>query len=302
LELCNRYYEGNHPEIGKHHLMLGLAYAEKGDNELALENYQKALLIFPNYPQQYQEEMTYTYLAMAEIFVKQENEAEAVKFYEVGLQFARETLGEDHIKMADYYLFWADLLRNNPEKPGETVEYLKKALNIYLAAEEVDPQALIDIYFDLGTTLYKEKEYKESLKYLEECKEICLEVPQSSKKTLEETYNNIALVYYQEENFDESIKYFQQALNVCAKVGDQKDLDIYYRNIGLAYDSKGMLEEAIKYFEKALELAVKNFGKKGKITRDYYEIVLERLARAERMEDLENVRAKFDFDFSHAPL
>ena len=107
-------------------------------------------------------------------------------------------------------------------------------------------------------------------------------------------------MYYQQENFDESIVFFQKALDVCAKYGDQKDLDIYYRNIGLAYDSKGMLEKAIEYFEKALELAVKNFGKRGKITRDYYEIVLERLARAERMEDLEKVRAKFDFEFNPA--
>ena len=298
LELCNKYYEGNHPEIGKHHLMLGLAYAEKGEYELALDNYQKALLIFPSHPQQYQEEMTYTYLAIAEIYVKQENEAEAVKFYQIGLQFAKETLGEEHIKMADYYLFWADLLRNNPEKPGETVEYLKKALNIYLNTEDVDSNALIDLYFDLGTTLYKEKEYKEALKYLEECKKRAIVNPSASSKVLEETYNYIALVYYQQENFDESIAYFQKALDVCGKYGDQKDLDIYYRNIGLAYDSKGMLEKAIEYFEKALELAVKNFGKRGKITRDYYEIVLERLARAERMEDLEKVRAKFDFEFN----
>ena len=54
-----------------------------------------------------------------------------------------------------------------------------------------------------------------------------------------------------------------------------------------------MQQEAIDNFNTALDLAEKNFGKKAKITREYFEILVDRYARVEKFDAIEKLRTRF---------
>ena len=295
LEICKDKLDNNNTESGKHYFMLGLINFERGELNKALEYYQRALSVLSNYPNQYLEEIIYSYLAISEINLTLKEESEAKKYYDHGLEFAIQNFGEDHPKIGDYYLFWADLIRQKEEKAQEFKDYLSKTLSIYLKSKDTDPSTIIDLYFDLGTLNNKEGNLEEAAKCFQEC--INLSTKDGSRiKVIEKVYNFLGMIDFQKEEYENSIDHFKKALEICLKSDDQRDLDVYYRNIGLAYDKKGVDEEVIAYFQKAFDIALKKFGKKSQITRDYFEILVERLARLERIEEIDKLRMQFNPD------
>lgn len=291
LSLCKLYYDEGQPEFAKNYLMLGLAFFEQGDHVNALENYQKALTIFLRYPKQYYEEITYSYLSIAQIHFLLGQQEQGTTAYEKGLDFTIKTLGKQHPRLAEYYLFWTDLLKQQG-KGKEAKDVLEKALDIYLQSDSKDWETISELYADIGDVLYKEGEYEQALKYYEESLK-SVEKANVKIKIKEKVNNAIGLVYFQQQKFEESEKYFQKALDLCSKSTDSKNLDIYYKNLGVCYESRNMDKEAMASFTKALDLAEKNFGKSGKITREYFEILVDRLARQEKFEEIEKLRMRF---------
>ena len=238
LNIIKKHYKEDHPDIGKQYFTLGVLYFERHHFVKALENCQKALEIYLKNPELHKEEVSFLYLKIAETYALQKDEKQAIENYQKGVQFTIDNFGEEYPKLADYYLFWSDIIRYNKEKLPESKSSLQKALNIYLKSEDVQSLTIIDIHFDLGVMLYLEANYEEALKHFQESLQWTFDKGPLRPKVAEDTYNFVGLSYLQLKKFDESIENFNKALESCEKSGETKHLDVYHRNLGLAMKIK----------------------------------------------------------------
>lgn len=293
VKIAEKHLKEDDADLARYNFTKGILYFETHDFAKASETFQKALKIYLNHAAERKEEVAYLYLKIAETYALLKDEKNATEIHKTGLDFTLENLGPEHPKLADYYLFWSDLIRYHKDRLAESKESLNKALAIYLKSPETDPVTIIDIYFDLGVMLYLEGNYEEGLKNFKESMAWATREGPYRLKVAEDTHNFMGLIYLQLKQFDESIENFTQAMEKCVQSEQNKHLDVYYRNLGLAHENKGDTTKAVECFQKALELAAKNFGKKEQVTREYVDALVMRLTQLERVEEAEKLKKEY---------
>jgi protein O-mannosyl-transferase len=197
---------------------LGRAYHDAGRYKEAVEVYQKATLLKPNY-QLAHNGLGMAYKALG--FYKEAMEAFQTAFRiqpnsHLGLK-ALSNLGAIYIEM---------------DRQGEAIEILKKAI-------QLQPNDA-DIHYKLGLAYYKAGRYQEAIKSYQNAIQ--------SKPGDSDTYNNLGLIYYHLGHYRDAVEAFKKAI-----VLKSDDEELHYK-LGVTWAALGNHTAAIESYKETIRI------------------------------------------------
>ncbi|MBL4654256.1 MAG: tetratricopeptide repeat protein [Bacteroidia bacterium] len=227
-------------------LNLGIAYVESGDNQTAIQNYQKVITIDPKY------DKAYYNMGNAYFNLKDWNKAEETyrKAFEINPQYVKAyyNLGNVYLKLnrnkeaVQYYdkalildPGYVDIYNNKGNALTNMDEY-EKAVEVYKKAISINPNGPM-LYNNMGNALNHMKKYDEAIASFKKAIQI--------NPTYLSAINNIGVAYFYKKNYKEAIKFFSRVLQV-----DPKDRGAVM-NIGFCYQQLGDKKKAKQFFDKA---------------------------------------------------
>jgi tetratricopeptide (TPR) repeat protein len=267
---------------------LGNALFQKGQVDGALEQFQKALALFPNYVEAHSnlgaalfqkgqvDDAAAHYKRALEI-----NPNHAQANYNLGLVLFEKGQVDDAIahyrkavKMSPYYPEAHNSLGNALLRKGE----LDEALEQFQKALEINPD-YVDARSNLGATLFQKGQVDSAVAQYRKALEI--------NPDYVNAHYNLGNALFQKGQLDEAIAQFQKAVEInpdCAdahyKLGNalykrgqsdeaidqfQKALGVNpnyvdaHSNLGVILFRKGQLDEAVAEFQKAVEISPNSF-------------------------------------------
>ncbi|MEX0647259.1 MAG: tetratricopeptide repeat-containing sensor histidine kinase [Balneolaceae bacterium] len=232
------------------HNFLGTAYGYKNENRPALENYEKAIELAGDMPEEEQARTTAgVRMNMAGIYMNQGNTKQAFENYLTAVRFSEST-GDT--------LFWVTTLNNignaynDVESYDEAAFYLEKAMGI--AENKSLKNELYRIHLNLANTRSNQERFEDAAELYNKALEIEREIRPGSPPVV--LYYNLGRLNTQMGNFEESEDYFVQSLKFAEEGNIPQG--IYYNNLGLGklYAEQQEYEQAISYLETAYKVAV----------------------------------------------
>lgn len=85
------------------------------------------------------------------------------------MSIAIGALGVNSPKVADYYLFWRELLRYKTDNLKGASTYYRIALDIYAKSDQKDQPKVTGMYYDVGVLYFNKGNIAETMKHLKEC-------------------------------------------------------------------------------------------------------------------------------------
>ena len=182
----------------------------------AIESYQKAVQLNPNFPE------AYNNLGLA--LHRKNMLDEAIESYQKAVQL--------NPKYSDAYNNLADALSIKGQ--------IKAAVSYYEKALLFNPDCP-DIYVNLGNVYLKTGHIEKSIRYFKKAQDM-------SNPNLPAIFNGLGNAFLSMNQYSEAISYFQKAM-------EHKPSDLNsYINIGVAQKDQGNFNEAMLWYEKALTL------------------------------------------------
>ncbi|MEI7595583.1 MAG: tetratricopeptide repeat protein [Bacteroidota bacterium] len=232
------------PENGRGLMNYGLTQMNKANYDIALLNFEKALIYCPYYS------TLHINLGIIKNVLNRSIEAE---------DHFKKSIQYEPTSPSAYYYYSNFLKQHN--RLGEARQMAEKALDLNSAYMDAR-YTLMAIYSDLElwdnlkTTAEKTLELlpsdKVSLTYLDASmkrqSKIDASVELAKNSQTPESYLNLSMMYYQKGLFEKCIEASYEAIKLKPDYADA------YNNIGAAYNSLGKFEEAVKACEKAIQL------------------------------------------------
>jgi len=297
MELCQKLFKPNVPKVAESFLMGGAMNFLTNNYDKALDCYTKATNILSEYPNEYNEQVSFAYLTMTEIYLAKKKVPEARQCFEKALNIAIKIAGPESMKVGELYHFWGDQMKYKVMNPKDALAHYFKAMDIYRkGVKKGEEEKLISLGYDIGILLFQGKYYDKALEHLNESLDLTLKNP-SKSRFLEDIYNAIASIYFQQNKYAESIEYFTKAIDSCSKSqGEKKEVDVYYRNLGLAYSHSGFPEKAINSFRKAFDLALEAHGKENEKTQLYLHFLADEYVKNHNYAESEKLLKEYQVD------
>lgn len=254
LNLANTgYFTSNHSEgLAKTYNRLGNAYHLKGQNEKALEFFNKALSFSRELESKIELGRSLTNISsIYRIYGKYEN---AIEYDIRALKLYEEENYQDGIAWTSINIARLLSVLNNQNK---AIEYAKKALLIYNELEknaDYKPGAILATS-ELGKIFHQKGDLKIALSYFEEVLE--LNIKADNQYGIANTMANIGKIYFEAGNYNESIKQLNQALSIKMSLSDSLEFPEIYNYLGNAYLQKNRYAKAEDYFNKGYQIAQK---------------------------------------------
>ncbi len=265
---------------------MGYVYSSRGDNQMALEYYDKSLKIYEEIGDKNSianglSNMGYAYYGLGDNQMTLEYWHKSLRIREEmedknGIAFGLNNIGAiynsqgDVPKALDY---WHKSLRIREEledKNGtalslsnigaiynsqgditKALEYFNKSLKIQQEIGDKEGRAyslnnMGMIYRNQGDTSMAFEHFNKSLRIYEE-------IGNNKGKAL--SLNNIGLIYFSQGDIPKALEYFNKSLNIKQQLGDKNGMAASLSNIGDSEMRQGKLGSAQKHLEKALALA-----------------------------------------------
>lgn len=233
------------PENGRGLMNYGITQMEKGNYEIALEYYNKALLITPYYPYLHvNTAILYNAMGRADMAEKYYlsaldygNSIYVTHYHYAKFLFEKERYSEalyhaeQTLKLSPYFLDNIHLLYDiyfNLNKFNELQFLLEETLNLY-------PE-------DNYSVIYKGMDFSKDLTKAQLAEQVAKTNPSA------ENYLNLSLEYYYVEEYEKCIEACYKALEINPKYAEA------YNNICSAYNCLKEWEKACEACEKAIEL------------------------------------------------
>lgn len=224
---------------------LGDAYLNRGDYDVALNNFKRALVIHESLNDQKSAARDYNSIGYA--YEKKGNFYEALKILKKAIKIEEDNLDKEALAIGYNNLglaYW------NQSEFANALEYFFKALKLF---EEIGkPDRIAKCYNNIGNISVSQGNYQAALKYYF----LSLKTAEKlqNKTDLGYIYNNIGMVYVQEKKIAPAVQFFQKSLRICEEIGDKEGIATSYLNIGSILQDEGKLEEANGNYFKALEI------------------------------------------------
>ncbi|MFA4829377.1 MAG: tetratricopeptide repeat protein [Thermodesulfovibrionales bacterium] len=203
------------PYKARGHNVLGNAYYNKGLQDMAVEEYQIALRINPNYIE--------AYYNLGNAYKDKGLTDMAIEYYQIALRI-NPNYAEAHSNLGVAY-------KDNGLQD--------MAIEHYQIALRINPE-IIEAYNNLGVA-YKAKGLTDmAIEYYQ----IALRINPDNV----DAHINMANAYDDKGMTDKAIEHYQIALKLNPDYADA------HYNLGVAYERKGLLDEAIKQYQIALNL------------------------------------------------
>lgn len=199
---------------------------------------------------------------LADLNMDQGNYDEALKYYKLGLEIYKKTLGRIHPGTAAAYNSLANLYKNLGKNP-EAKKLYKLALKIRKKTLGINHPSTAATYNNLASLYSNQGKSIRALLYFKIALAIDLKTLGKNHPDIAPLYNNIARQYHNQGKFDEAMEFYKLTLKIdeTALGKDHPDIAITYNNIAGLYQDQGFYDEAVKYFNMALAIQEKKLGK-----------------------------------------
>jgi tetratricopeptide (TPR) repeat protein len=213
------------------------------DDEIALNYYNKALLIEEKYGQE--NNVSDAYENIADVYYTAGDFQNSISNYEKSL-----TLKENSGDKAG-----ASKVLSNIAKVYETTYDYKKAIDYFQQSAKLkdsinDETGLKDVMNDLGDVYYKQKILTSSIFSYEKTVDIIQKL--EMKDALGPVYNKLGVAHYEMGNYSEAEKFFKESMKNLFESGNRKEAAMTLNNIGNLLFINNNYNEAISYYKRSL--------------------------------------------------
>ncbi len=226
----------------------------KGDNDEALELYQKSLTLSENAGDQ--KNISTVYNSIGHLYWNWGKYPKALQYYyrsleikeriydSIGIAIAYHSIGNVHLMQKNDSLALHNLLLS--------LEFKKK-----LGSE----RRMISTYNSIGIIYYNRGDYNAAISVYSKCLEIRKEL--GDKLGMAESYNNLGTVFYKQKSHDQALVQYFNAKILLEELGATEQIMHVFFNIGMIYTIQRKFEEAIKVTKMALVIANEAHSKRG---------------------------------------
>lgn len=246
----------------KDRLLKSIIYYEIADtftaineNQMALEYYQKALMVVIE--EGNQKKAGDVYADMGNAYFKTGQIANSIDRYEKSVEI-KSSLGDK--KGASEVI---KTIGNVYEKTFS----MEKAMDKYKQSAEIkrninDKEGLSEVMSNMGNLYYRQQILDKSIESYEESAELMKETNNVEK--LGDTYNKIGIAYAEKGEFTKAEDFYLQSLNLNNKQGKKREASMTLNNIGNLNFSQNKYSKAIDYYEQSLNIKQENNYQQGK--------------------------------------
>jgi CHAT domain-containing protein len=271
--------------------IFGEVMLNKGRNDLALEDLQKAQKIYLKSSQSKAAASASVYNKLGLVYWNSGNIDLALEHLLKSLEMRKEIFGENNSEVAGSYnnigLIYAD------SDPDKALDFYNKALQIDLKLYPENHPSLAAAYNNIAIINRKQAKYTEALSNLEKVLSIWKSLYNEDHPNVAFVYSNKGAVYAEEGKDEAALDYFRDALKIYKKnYGDKHpELANTYNLIGLAYQKEKKYSLALENFQKALCANVPDFNSKNILKnpsgKEYYNsnlLLVSLMLKAEALE------------------
>lgn len=253
LDIREQYLPPNHLAIGSLYKSIGNIYNKTGNQQLALENLEKAQTIYKYYPEK-KTSLAALYSLIGNIHKETGNTEKATEYFEKTTAIysqmpdKKDGLASNYNNLANTYFE-----NNNFEK---TIDYFTKELKIVEKDSNYDELKLSDSYHKLGLTYFNMKNYDKASEYLTKAFEIRGKLLPASDPKLAETYDALGKALDQTGNHEKALDFKLKAIEILKDTSteNQDELALSYKTIAKIYYNKGDYNNTIEYLKKAIDI------------------------------------------------
>ncbi|EAY29271.1 CHAT domain-containing tetratricopeptide repeat protein [Microscilla marina] len=236
--------------------VIGEIYLNKGQNDQALESFQKALNIYTR--QQFDAGKAHCYNNLGLVYWNTGNRALALEYHQKALTLRKSLYSAQHSEVAASYNNIGLIYSQN--KPKEAYQYYEKALDIY--KKEKQPIKVANTYNNMAIIKQRERNFLEALDFFDEVLAIRKKVYNDQHPNVAFVYTNIGQVYADQENLPKALEYQQKALDIYKKNFGEKhpELASVYNLMGAIHTKQSNYRTALNTYQKALRANVPDFN------------------------------------------
>ncbi|PLX10966.1 MAG: hypothetical protein C0594_04170 [Marinilabiliales bacterium] len=233
----------NDTVLARSYQCLGKVYRNFGNNDSAIELYNKAMPVFEDIKDDKGIAELYNSLAVAYLMNGD---------YEFSKQYFNQTMKaykkqNDSLGLAKLFSNLGYLYRLEGQYDSALMVY-QEANTIYSGLN--DKEGLAKIFVNTGNLYYEWRNFPNAVSYYRNASSLYAEL--KDDKGLASAYSNIGQIYNEMGETEKSIKYFYRALKSFQKTGKVAELAMIYHNMGYAYGKKNQPDSAMWWFEKAI--------------------------------------------------
>jgi tetratricopeptide (TPR) repeat protein len=252
--------------IGKANHELGWFNILKGQYDVALEHFFKALILWDsmiknargNEKSSFLNKKSSTLGNIGVVYMQRSEYDKAIEYHYKSLSIF-ETLG-DKSKMASTYGNIGNVYYAQSNYP-KAIECLTKAQKIFEEMGNKDGVAIQ--YVNLGNIYTDQSDFSRAIDAYSNAQKVFKELNNKNSEAV--TVGNIANVYLKQSDYPKALDYYFKALKITEELGNKQSQAINLGNIGTLYEEQGNYEKALSYYRSALKIS-EEIGDKDKIS------------------------------------
>ena len=196
-------------------LYRGLSAADKGDFDKAIQNYDKAIEIKPDF--------FGAYNSRGIAYGEKDDFDTAIQNYDKAIEIKPD---------------YAEAYNNRGVAYGEKDDF-DTAIQNYDKAIEIKPR-LAGAYYGRGIAYFEKRDFDKAIQNYDKAIEI--------KPDYAEAYSNRGVAHVEKRDFDKAIQNYDKAIEIKPRLAEA------YNNRGVAYVKKRDFDKAIQNYDKAIEI------------------------------------------------
>lgn len=225
---------------------MGYINTEKGDFLMALDCYEKSLVI--KQALNYKQGIASTYINIGVIYDNQGMILKALDYYFKGLKTYEELKDQKGIAISLNNIGYIYAGQRDNENG---IKFFNKSLKI---KEKMDDQSGIATTLNnIGLIYYNSKDFFNAIKYYSKSLEIRKKI--GDQKGEANSHINIGLVYYAQKNYNKSLNEYEIALKGLEAINNKMGIVDASTNLGFVYFDKGDNSKAKVLGSKSLNYA-----------------------------------------------
>jgi CHAT domain-containing protein len=246
------------PTLADWYVVAGETQLNKGRNDLALEDFQKALAIYEKRPTE-KRALATAYSNLSILYWNTGNRQLAEDYQLKALAIRQSIFKTNHPELAASY---NDLgLIYTGEDIDKAQENYQRALDIYQKVYEANHPKIAIAFINLAITYRQEGEYEKALDNLDKALAIWQNVHGQNHPTVAFVFNNIGQVYFDKKEYSLALEYQEKALSIYQKIHQGKHPEVAntFNLIGNIYRQQQKFSAALRNYQQAIIANVPNF-------------------------------------------
>ncbi len=233
---------------------LGAAWDSKGEYNMAIQYYKKALKSILRTFGEEHPTIAATLNNLGGALSSKGQYDKAIIFYKKALKSDLNIFGEHHPNVA---IKWNNLgaAWDSKGEYDKAIEFYEKALKSDINTfGEHHPNVAIDRN-NLGTAWKAKGEYDKAIEFYEKALKSGINTFGENHPNVATGLNNLGAAWYSKGKYDKAFEFYEKALmsNINTFGENHPDVAIDLNNLGSVWKAKGEYSKAIEYYEKALK-------------------------------------------------